>query len=131
MTLVETLAALAAVIGAGLGVFGLLAPSRAAALVKLQALPGLGGFAEFRATYGGFFLGLHAAFLIALFLGAGVIGAAGVLCLGWGGVAAGRALSMLADKGEGTRTQFNAISLVFEALIALAFAGPVYAFVTG
>ena len=98
--------------------------------VRLQPDEQGGGFAEFRATYGGAFLGLHAvAFVLSmLWIVAGSVqsgmwatGAAAAVAAGWGGSSFGRMLAMLFD---GARTGFNAKSAALEALIALAIAGP-------
>jgi hypothetical protein len=58
------LSALALAFGALLGLRGLIDPRWAQKLVRLRPDEQGGGFAEFRATYGGVFLGLHA---VALF----------------------------------------------------------------
>ncbi|MBS0384976.1 MAG: hypothetical protein JSS00_06470, partial [Proteobacteria bacterium] len=54
------LSALALGFGALLGARGLIDPRWAQRLVRLQPDERGGGFAEFRATYGGLFFGLHA-----------------------------------------------------------------------
>lgn len=121
---------LALLAGAGLGARGLLDPKWAARLVRLREDDQGGGFAEFRATYGGMFLGLH---LIALamtakyllggeyVIGVAASGAAAVLSAGWAGTAFGRVIAMWRDKAD---TTFNRISVAFELAIAAALAGP-------
>jgi hypothetical protein len=123
--------ALALLFGAALGARGLLDPKWAARFVRLKADETQeGGFAEFRATYGGVFFALHAAALVIsvdwILAGESIVGlyaagAAAVVGAAWAGYAGGRALSMLRD---GTRTRFNMMSAGVEALLALLIAGP-------
>jgi Domain of unknown function (DUF4345) len=123
--------ALALALGAGLGLRALIDPIWAKRLVRLtQDLERAGGFAEFRATYGGFFFGSHAFALLLsgvwLWAGAYEAGvyatsASAVLAAAWGCTGAGRVLSMLRD---GTRTRFNMFSAGFEFAVALAIAAP-------
>jgi hypothetical protein len=56
--------ALALAFGVALGARALLNPKWAARLVRLREDEQGGGFAEFRATYGGVFLGLHGVTLL-------------------------------------------------------------------
>jgi len=117
------------VIGAGLGLGAMISPTWAAKLVRMQADPANpDGYAEFRATFGGVFFFLHVAFLAAVLLGQGVIGAAAVLCFGWGGAAIGRVLSLLLD-GPDVRTRHNYMSVAVELVAAIAFVSPVLVFV--
>jgi hypothetical protein len=117
-----------AVLGAGLGLGAMISPPWAAKLVRMQADPAQPeGYAEFRATFGGVFFFLHLAFLIAAYLGQGVVGAAAVLCFGWGGAACGRILSLLLD-GAKVRTRHNYVSIGVELAAAAAFALPVIRF---
>ena len=108
----------------------LLAPRWAQKLVRLEPDAQGGGFAEFRATYGGLFLGLHGAALYfaltwIVFGGAliGVLatGACAVIASAWGGAAFGRALSIWRD---GAATRFNLFSALFEAVLAIIIAAP-------
>ena len=129
MTLI--LAGGAAAIGALLGLISLLWPQKAAEIVRLSPNPASkGGFAEFRATYGGLLLLAHLAVLLAIFMReqagmASVIGASFAVGAGWLGAALGRALAMLADHGaHQTRTGYNAFSTVFELALALALLAP-------
>ena len=131
MTIAVWLAGGAAVIGAMLGLVSLFAPARAAEIVRLQpdwAAPG--GFAEFRAMYGGFLLLAHLAVLLAIVMQAqagmaSVIGTAFAVGAGWLGAALGRALSMVADHGEHrTRTGYNLFSTGFEFVLGLALLAP-------
>jgi hypothetical protein len=125
-----SLNALALVFGAYLGPRGLLDPRWAAKLVRLQADEQGGGFAEFRATFGGLFLASHAA---ALFfsvkwiangepvVGVFAAGAAAVLAAAWIGTGFGRFYSMLRDN---TRTPFNIMSAWIELLVGAMIGAP-------
>lgn len=124
------LSALALAFGASLGARGLLDPRWAQKLVRLQPDEQGGGFAEFRATYGGMFLGLHAAALVLalmwiVFGGAlvGVLatGACAVIAAGWAAAAFGRGLAMLRD---GAYTRFNLFSMGLEAIVAIVIGAP-------
>lgn len=126
-----TLSAIALAFGAALGLRALIDPHWARRFVRLQPDEQGGGFAEFRATYGGVIFALHAAaFWFALnwvingdfVVGAFAAGASAAVAAGWGGAAAGRALSMLADRQ--TRTRFNAQSAAAEALLSFVIGGP-------
>lgn len=116
-------------VGAGMGAGGLLNPAWAARLVRLRE-DRAGGFAEFRGTYGGLFLGAHA---VALVLAAGAMGRSGALdavamgaaavCAAmWIGTAIGRIVAMLRDAGA--MTKFNQASVAFEAGLGLAILAP-------
>ncbi|MDZ4692576.1 hypothetical protein [Terricaulis sp.] len=121
---------LALCLGAALGARALIDPKWAARFVRLKADEQGGGFAEFRATYGGVFLGLHlAALLLALryllsggaLVGVVAAGASAALCAGWAGAAFGRFVSMVRDR---TDTKFNRISCGVELAMALAIGMP-------
>jgi len=124
------LSALALAFGALLGARGLLDPYWTQKLVRLQPDRQGGGFAEFRATYGGLFLGLHlAALLLALMwivrggalVGVMATGACAVIAAAWAGTAFGRSLSMLRDRAY---TRFNLFSAALEAAIAIVIGAP-------
>lgn len=86
--------------GAGLGLKGLLDPVWAGKLVRLQAENGQPeGFAEFRSTLGGMFLGLHAVALICVCIWKGDAGlaACAILSAGWLMTAAGRFVAYKKD----------------------------------
>jgi hypothetical protein len=131
MAIAWVLNVLALFAGAGLGVRGLFDPKWVARLVRLRE-DGPGGGAEFRATYGAMFIGLH---LVALAMtgkyllggtyvvGVAASGAAAVLAAGWAGAAFGRVVSILRD---GADTKFNRASVVFE-LAMMAFIGAPWA----
>lgn len=130
MTLAWILNALALLFGAGLGARALIDPKWAARFVRLKADDQGGGFAEFRATYGGVFLASHAVALLMTLMYAlggeyviGVAASGGAVALGaaWAGSCGGRVLAMLLD---GADTNFNRISAVVEAVLALAIAAP-------
>jgi len=117
--------------GAVLGARALIDPKWAARFVRLTPDEQGGGFAEFRATYGGVFLGLHAvALMLSLryllsgehVVGVAATGALAVLAAGWAGAACGRFVSILRDEGADTR--FNRISIGVESACAFAIGGP-------
>jgi hypothetical protein len=125
------LSALALAFGAYLGARGLLDPQWAQKLVRLQPDAQGGGFAEFRAVYGGVFLGLHGlalCFVLAWIfvgqttMGAVAIGATAVISASWFGAALGRLLSMLRDGG--TQTKFNQLSVGVEIAMFALVGGP-------
>jgi hypothetical protein len=123
--------ALALAFCAGLGARALIDPNWAARFVRLRADDQGGGFAEFRATYGGLFLASHAAGLYFtmkwIFGGEQVVGifaagAAAALAGAWAGAAAGRALALVRDAS--LRTRFNQLSIGVESALALTIAAP-------
>jgi hypothetical protein len=131
------LSALALALGAFLGARSLIDPRWAQKLVRLQPDERGGGFAEFRAAYGGLFFGLHAAALFfavswILFGGAlvGVLatGACAAIAAAWAGAAFGRVVSMLRDSAY---TRFNLYSALFEAVLAMIIAAPWLVWSTG
>lgn len=131
MVFVWGLSALALAFGAALGARGLFDPNWAARLVRLREDEQGGGFAEFRATYGGVFLGLHAVgFVLVLkwiidrepLVGAIASGACVAIAAGWAGAAFGRAISIWRDKGADTA--FNRLSVGVEAATALCVGAP-------
>lgn len=130
ITLAWTVSALALTVGIYLGARGLIDPSWASKLVRLQADDQGGGFAEFRATYGGVFLGLHlvglafAAYYLYTghpVMGVAAIGAVAVLSAGWGGAAFGRLIAIWRD---GADTPFNRLSVGVETAMAAAIGSP-------
>ncbi|MBY0564771.1 MAG: hypothetical protein K2P58_11355 [Hyphomonadaceae bacterium] len=125
------LSALAMGFGALLGARGLMDPRWAAKLVRLREDEQGGGFAEFRATYGGVFLGLHIAalYLVVSYLrtgaplaGVAASGAAFVLAIGWAGAAFGRVFAILRDPG--CNTPFNRLSAGVETAMAVLIGLP-------
>lgn len=123
--------ALALAFGAGLGARGLIDPTWAAQLVRLQPDAQGGGFAEFRATFGGLFLGAHAAALFFTLrwiveghqlIGLFAAGAAAALAGAWGGAGAGRGLALARDRA--LATPFNRLSMTLEFVMAVLIAAP-------
>lgn len=100
-------------IGAGLsvlaGVLGLVWPRPVSTRIGL-ALPSPLAVSEFRATYGGLFIGAGMAVLVS-----GSTTAATVLGAAWGGAFLARALSVLIDR---SRSKENVAGLVIEAAMA-------------
>ncbi|OQW56709.1 MAG: hypothetical protein A4S17_05080 [Proteobacteria bacterium HN_bin10] len=130
MTFAWGVSVLALLFGAALGARGLIDPHWAAKFVRLREDEQGGGFAEFRATYGGVFLGLHAvALLFALIylmggeyvIGVCATGAGAAVAAGWAGAALGRGLAIWRD---GADTPFNRLSMGVESALALAIAMP-------
>ncbi|GAN00039.1 hypothetical protein U91I_03702 [alpha proteobacterium U9-1i] len=125
-----SLNAIALLAGVCLGARALVDPRWAARFVRLKPDERGGGFAEFRATYGGVFAASHAAALLItlkwilggeFIFGLYAAGAAAVLAAAWAGACGGRALSMWRDA---TRTRWNMLSACAEAGMALAIAAP-------
>jgi hypothetical protein len=104
------LAPLGALITVGLGVFGLLAPLRAAAMVGL-APHERRGLTELRATYGGLFLGMGLACLLWP-----QPAAYAVASLAWGGAAAARLISMAMDRNP---SWLNAGGVLLEGVLGV------------
>ncbi len=122
--------ALALAFGAFLGARALLDPNWAQRFVRLKPDEQGGGFAEFRATYGGVFAFAHlAALALTLFsllggeyvLGVAATGGAFVLAAAWAGSSFGRLIAIWRD---GANTPFNRVSAGVEALLALAIGAP-------
>jgi hypothetical protein len=125
------LSALALGFGVYLGGRALLDPNWAQALVGLKPDGPRGGGAEFRAVYGGVFLGSHLVGLAlalnwifsgAASLGAIAIGANAAISASWGGAAIARIVSMARDNP--TRTRFNRLSTIIEIVMALLIGAP-------
>jgi hypothetical protein len=126
MTLHDIVAAAGAALGAGMGLYAMIDPAWAARLVRLQSDPARpGGFAEFRATYGGLFLASHAGALIALLAHPAVAPWIALpLGLGWAGAGVGRMVSIGLDK---VYSPFNAGSVIFELAMGAALLAPAIA----
>lgn len=113
--MVALIGILGAVAGLGLGVLGLVWPHRALRLVGLALDPlAPHGVSEVRATYGGLFMGMEAAVLLAgeprLYL---------VPATAWIGAAMARSVSIVTDQ---CATRENAGGIVVELGIGLAHA---------
>jgi hypothetical protein len=109
--------------GAGLGVKGLLDPVWAGKLVRLQPENGQPeGFAEFRSTLGGMFLGLHLTALMCLGFWQGAVGvtACAILSMGWLMTAAGRILAY--QKDPNCRHKHVVTSIIIEVVAGLLIA---------
>ena len=91
------------------GLLGFLWPNRVSKVVGLK-IPSALGVSEFRATYGGLFIGGGLAVLV---IQSGE--AAAVLGCGWAGAFFARAISLLIDK---SRSKENVAGLVIEAAMA-------------
>lgn len=130
MSLPWMLAAMAAAIGALMGLMSLAVPRWGANVVRLAPAPDVkGGWAEFRSSYGGALVLAHGAVLLTLSMseraGAGaVMGASFAVGLYWLGMAFGRAVSMIADADHDTRTRYNAAAIAFETVMGLALCAP-------
>ncbi len=127
--------ALGLTFGAGLGARALFDPNWAQKLVRLKPDEQGGGFAEFRATYGGLIflahllaLGMSGFYLLGgeFVIGVAATGATAALSAAWGGAALGRAIAIWRD---GADTQFNRISLGVEVLAAAVIGAPWIAWV--
>lgn len=125
------IAGIAATLGALMGLASLFRPDWAASAVRLApAGDKPGGWAEFRALYGGGFLLAHGSVLLTMAMmtqaGRGSVVAAG-FAIGalWLGMAIGRSVSVLVDaKAHRTRTPFNIFSIGFEIVMGLALWAP-------
>jgi hypothetical protein len=107
--------------GAGLGVKGLFDPAWSGQLVRLQPDNGQPeGYAEFRATFGGMFLGLHFAALAFLIFWGGMAGVAAcsILAAGWLFTALGRYISYSYDPD--TQHVHVVRSIAIEIVVGLA-----------
>lgn len=91
------------------GCLGLIWPRRVSAVIGLH-LPGPLGVSEFRATYGGLFLGAGLAVLLI-----GTREAALVLGAAWGGACLARIVSLVVDR---SRSKENIAGLAIEAVVA-------------
>ena len=126
MTPAFAISTLALSLGAIYGLACLVSPEFAARSVRLQADPERpGGYSEFRATFGGVFLGLHlAALAFILMPQKGGAVAAGVLAAGWIGAAIGRLAALFLDAEKVRNTSVNWKLVPFEMIMALAIAAP-------
>ena len=91
------------------GILGLLWPDKVSSVIGLH-LPRPLGISEFRATYGGLFIGAGLATVLI-----GSREAALVLGAAWGGAFIARAISLVVDR---SRSKENIAGLVIEAAVA-------------
>lgn len=124
------LSAIALAFGAALGLRAFFDPKWAQRFVRLKPDEQGGGFAEFRATYGGVFAAMHLAALALVLryllsgghlVGVVATGAIATISAAWAGAAAGRAMAMWRDNA---RTKFNLYSAGVEAGVSLVIALP-------
>jgi hypothetical protein len=127
-------AGLASLAGLGLGLVGLFSPAAAAKIVRLQADPAFpDGMAEFRASFGGLFIGVHGMALAFLALTqtdqghemAAIFACSSAAAL-WLGTALGRAFALAVDRR--TRTAYQAFAVGFETALGAMLLGPMAAF---
>lgn len=130
MSIVTLLALIGLSLGAVTGLRGMLQPHWIANALKLQADPDRpGGFAEFRASFGGLFLLMHA-FAIWMVLTLGAFDAALVsatVAMGWIGAAIGRVLSLVLDKTQNGTGGINRIWIGLELIIGGLLLAPMIA----
>ncbi|HEX5006414.1 MAG TPA: DUF4345 family protein [Hyphomonadaceae bacterium] len=121
----SVVALLACVIGGGLGGYALINPRWASKLVRLIPKEGrIEGKSEFRATYGGLFLGAHAfAFWVVLAAYPGAEFAAAGVGAAWLGSGLGRIVSIALDK---TGSGLNWFNVAFEAVLGLMLLSPLF-----
>lgn len=113
-------------LGALMGLGALISPQWATGVVRLGPVAGRpGGYAEFRATYGGLLLMSHlVAFLIVLHTPPVIsLFAALPFCAGWFGAALGRSASLLLDRkhlgGRGLNPVWIGTEIAMGVLIGL------------
>lgn len=130
----ELISRVALCAGALMGLGALIAPGWAASLVRLTEDPAPtrpGGFSEFRATYGGFFLLTHlGALLVALYLPSPyAFFAALPLALGWIGAGIGRLVSLAADRSRNRATGRIPLFALLELVVGLAIGCNTFQFI--
>ncbi len=124
-----SLIALAA--GAAMGLGALISPAWASGVVRLEAAAGRpGGYAEFRATYGGLFFLVHASALAIALSAPAEIGMLVVapLALGWIGAGLGRVVSLMFDGEKLGGAGLNRTWVATEFGLGLAIGAPLINF---
>ncbi len=126
MTLVTIISAIALGFGALFGLACFISPEYASRSVRLKADPERhGGYAEFRATFGGVFAGLHLAALAFLLASpTGGPAAAAAIAAGWAGAAIGRITAIVLDTAKVKNTSMNWKLIPLEVVMTLAIAAP-------
>lgn len=108
--------------GAMVGVIALFRPAGIAQTLRLQADPDRpGGFAEFRASFGGIFLMIHlTAIVFATHLPPTlVVFVVAPIAMAWFGAAFGRLVSMALDKKENGEGGINRYWVLLEIVVGL------------
>ena len=130
--LTEIIAITALGFGSLLGLVGLFSPKWASGMVRLVANPDPdkpGGFAEFRALYGGFFLLLNLTALVIVTQPdlkiAYKVFTLFPISAAWIGAALGRTISMVMDKEDNRGAGINPLAIGVELVVGLAIAAPV------
>lgn len=133
----EIVSLLALGFGAILGVMALISPQWASGIVRLVEDPDPakpGGYSEFRATFGGFFMVSHmmtAALLLTV--SASDVNLLSVLVVlplaaAWMGASFGRAISLLLDGARNRSNGMIPVWIAMEFLVGLAIAAPLLQF---
>lgn len=119
-------------IGLGLcalmGIGALVSPAWAAGVVRLQADPEKpGGYAEFRATYGGLLLMVHMMALVMVYKLGPTFSALLVvpIAMGWYGAAIGRLISLALDRSKLGGTGMNHVWVLTEILLGTMIGLPI------
>lgn len=130
----EIISVITLTLGALMGLGALFSPAWASGIVRLVEDPDPakpGGYAEFRATYGGLFLFAHltAAVMLLTFSqvnASPLLGLMAVLPLaaGWIGAALGRTVSIVLDRERNRLAAMNPTWIAFELVFGLAIAAP-------
>ena len=125
MPIVNIIALIAALLGAAMGLLGLINPEWSRKTVRLapdSEKPG--GYSEFRASFGGLFLFFNGAVVLTIIGGNGIIGASFAAAMTWIGMGFGRVISMIFDGGRGVRTGYNVFAVAFEWALGLMLLAP-------
>lgn len=125
MPIVNIIALIAALLGAAMGLLGLIKPEWSRKTVRLapdDERPG--GYSEFRASFGGLFLFFNGAVLMTLIGGNGIIGASFAAAMAWLGMGLGRVVSLIFDGGHGVRTGYNIFAVAFEWALGFMLLAP-------
>ena len=131
MPMTEILAITGLGLGAAMGLGALISPEWASGVVRLKADPAKGsGYSEFRATYGGLLLMVHAVALVIVFMTppAGSVLVVMPIAAGWFGAAIGRIVALLFDRAKLGNTRIIPIWMATEVGLGLAIGAPVLQF---